>query len=107
MPNQRSTPSGLELLSEVSYLATGAGIITFTLAPLALPALALALLATMALLIPLFVGAVLAVFVGAVLAAPVLVVRRWRRSRDRPAGASKLAGLGAGEAATTDGAWER
>ena len=99
MPNQRSTPSGLELLSEVSYLATGAGIITFTLAPLALPALALALLATMALLIPLFVGAVLA--------APVLVVRRWRRSRDRPAGASKLAGLGAGEAATTDGAWER
>ena len=63
-------PSGLELVSEVSDLGAGIGILTFALAPLALPALALTALAVVPLLIP--------VLAGALLAAPVLLVRRLR-----------------------------
>ena len=63
-------PSGLELVSEVSDLGAGLGILTFALAPLALPALALTALAVVPLLIP--------VLAGALLAAPVLLVRRLR-----------------------------
>jgi hypothetical protein len=67
-----------DLGSEVSDLATGAGILLFVLAPFALPALALMAVAALALSVPLLVGAVLA--------APILLMRRrWRprRTQDR------------------------
>jgi len=72
---QQTTPSGLELVEEVSDLAAGLGILTFTLAPLALPALALTALLAGLLLIP--------VLLAATLAAPFLMASRWLRARDR------------------------
>jgi hypothetical protein len=67
--------SGLAFVSDLSYLAAGAGILIFTLAPFSLPALALTALATVALLIP--------ALVGLVFAAPFVLARRWWRSRVR------------------------
>ncbi len=75
MPHHRTTPSGLEFVSEVSDLAVGVGMLIFTLAPFALPVLAVAALAGVALLTP--------VLVGVVLAGPLLLARRWWRSRNR------------------------
>jgi hypothetical protein len=75
LTKQHTTPSGLELLSEVSDLTAGLGILTFTLAPLALPALALTALTAVVLLIP--------VLAGALLAAPFLLAGRWWRARHR------------------------
>jgi hypothetical protein len=69
------TVSGLDFFGEVSDLAAGLGILVLPLAPFALPALALTALAATALLVP--------VAVGLVLAAPVLLARRWWRSRGR------------------------
>ena len=40
-PKEKTRPSGLELVSEVSGLTAGLGLLIFTLTPLALPALAL------------------------------------------------------------------
>jgi hypothetical protein len=71
----QTTPSGLELVSEVSDLTAGLGILTFTLAPLAIPALALTALLALPLLIP--------VLLGAMFAAPFLLMARWLRARDR------------------------
>ena len=71
---------GLELAGEVADLAVGAGMLTFTLAPVALPGLALTALAAMALLIP--------ALGGAVLPAPLLVAWRCSRSHDRSPGAT-------------------
>ena len=51
MPQHRTTMSGLEFVSEVSDLAAGAGMLIFTLAPFALPVLALSALAAVALLV--------------------------------------------------------
>ena len=64
----------IELVSEVSGLVTGAGLLIFVLAPFALPGLALAAVAIVVLLIPFLIGAILA--------APILLVRRWWHSRD-------------------------
>jgi hypothetical protein len=89
-PEHQTPPSGLELVSEVADLAVGAGMLTFTLAPFALPALALIALATVLLLIP-----TLGV---ALLLAPFLVARRWWRSRDRSPGATRPARCGDGDA---------
>jgi hypothetical protein len=75
-PNQKTTPSGLELVSEVSDLAAGLGLLIFTLTPLALPALALTALAAALLLIP--------ALVAATLVAPFVLARRWRRRRSPP-----------------------
>jgi hypothetical protein len=74
LSERSSKPSGIELLSEVSDLVTGAGLLIFVLAPFALPGLALAAVAIVVLLIP--------VLIGAILAAPILLVRRWWDSRD-------------------------
>ena len=73
--------SRAEFVGEVADLAVGAGILTFTLAPFALPALALIALTAAVLLIP-----ALAV---ALLLAPFLVARGWWRSRDRAAHATR------------------
>jgi hypothetical protein len=72
---QQTRPSGIELVSEASDLAVGVGILTFTLAPFALPLLALVALVAAMLLIP-----ALGV---ALLFAPLMVARRYLRSRDR------------------------
>jgi hypothetical protein len=72
---QQTTPSALEFVEELSDLAAGLGILTFTLAPLAIPALALTALLAGLLLIP--------VLLGAMLAAPFLLASRWWRTRDR------------------------
>ena len=87
---QQTTPSGLELVSEVSDLAAGLGLVIFTLAPLALPALALTALVAVLLLIPAFVGAMLAV--------PFVLAGRWSRARHRPSGATTLTRFGNREA---------
>ena len=89
MPRHQTTPSGLEFVSEVSDLAVGTGMPIFTLAPFALPVLALAL-AAVALLIP--------AVVGVVLGGPFPLARRWWRSRDRVARDAKPARAGNGEA---------
>jgi len=88
---QRTPPTVLELAGEVSDLAAGAGILTFALAPLALPLLALTALIAVALLVPMLVGAMLL--------APCLVARRWLRSRDRSSRATAPAEPG-GKAVT-------
>jgi hypothetical protein len=72
---EQTRPSGIELVSEVSDLAVGVGMLTFTLAPFALPFLALLALAAVAFVIP-----VLGV---ALLIAPLLLARRYLRSRNR------------------------
>ena len=69
-PETQTRTSAGDLVSEVSSLATGAGIVLFVLAPFALPALALMAVAALALSIPLLLGAVLA--------APILLMRRRR-----------------------------
>jgi hypothetical protein len=89
MPRHQTTPSGLEFVSEVSDLAVGTGMPIFTLAPFALPVLALAL-AAVALLIP--------AVVGVVLGGPFPLARRWWRSRDRVSRDAKPARAGNGEA---------
>jgi hypothetical protein len=89
MPKHQTTPSGLEFVSEVSDLAVGVGMLIFTLAPFALAVLALAF-AAVALLIP--------AAVGAVLAGPLLLARRWWRSRDRVPRDATPARAGNGEA---------
>jgi len=73
----------------VSDLAVGTGMPIFTLAPFALPVLALAL-AAVALLIP--------AVVGVVLGGPFPLARRWWRSRDRVSRDAKPARAGNGEA---------
>jgi hypothetical protein len=70
---QPPSPSALELVGEVSDLATGAGIMTFAIAPFAVPFLALTALAVLAILAPMLAGALLA--------APCVVA--WRRCRSR------------------------
>lgn len=87
MQQDERTLSGLDFFGEVSDLAAGLGMLVLPLAPFALPALALIMLAAGALLIP--------VVVGLVLAAPVLQARRWWRSRDRRPGDANVAGSGA------------
>ena len=86
MPQNETTVSGLDFLGEVSDLAGGLGMILLPLAPFALPALALTMLVAGALLIP--------VVVGLVLAAPVLLARRWWRSRGRQPGDATTARSG-------------
>ena len=90
MPQHRTTMSGLEFVSEVSDLAAGAGMLIFTLAPFALPVLALSALAAVALLVP--------AVVGVVLAGPLLLAWLWWRSRDRVSRDARPARAGKGEA---------
>jgi hypothetical protein len=82
----QAQPSGVELVSEVSDLAAGAGMLTFTLAPLALPCLALVALTAVALLLP-----VLAV---ALPFAPFMAAGRYWRSHDRSSAATRSAPSG-------------
>lgn len=84
------TRSGFEVVSGVSDVAAGAGMLIFMLAPFSLPVLALTALAAVALLIP--------AVVGAVLAAPFLLARRQWRSRDRLSADTKPSRRGDGEA---------
>ena len=65
----QATRRGRELIHEVLDLATGVGLLIFTLAPFALPALALIVVGAVVLLIP--------VLVGAILATPILLGRHW------------------------------
>ena len=80
-PGHQASPRGLELVSEVDDLAIGIGMLTFALAPFALPGLALVALTMAVLMIP-----ALGI---ALLLAPFLVARRWR-SRDRSSAAIGL-----------------
>lgn len=74
LSERSSKPSGIELVSEVSDLVAGAGLLSFVLAAFALPGLALAAVAIVVLLIPLLIGAILA--------APIRLLRRWWHSCD-------------------------
>lgn len=80
------TCCGREVFSEVLDLATGVGLLVFTLAPFALPAIALVAVAAVVLMIPALVGAMLAV--------PILLGRRWWRSHARPSRVSQAATVG-------------
>ncbi len=75
MPEQRTTRSGLDFVSEVADLAGWRGIHHLHGLPFALPALALTALAARLLFV--------AALVGAVLVAPILVLGCFWRSRDR------------------------
>jgi hypothetical protein len=86
-------PSFLELVSEMPDRAAGAGMIIFTLAPFACPALTLTELAAMAFLV--------LALASVVLIAPVLRTQRWWRCRDRWSGATELAGCSDGQAGTS------
>ena len=88
-PGHQASPRGLELVSEVGDLATGIGMLTFALAPFALPGLALVALTMAVLMIP-----ALGI---ALLLAPFLVARRWR-SRDRSSAAHRPTCLGEADA---------
>jgi hypothetical protein len=89
-PGHQTPPPGLELISELADLAVGAGMLTCTLVPFALPALALIALTAVALL--------MAALGVALLLAPFLVARRCWRSRDRSPGAPRPARSGDGGA---------
>lgn len=75
-----------ESFGEVLDLATGVGRLIFTLAPFALPALALVAVAAPLLVIP--------ALVGAILATPILLGRHWWRSHARPSSVSQPATVG-------------
>ena len=89
-PGHQASPSGLDLVSEVADLAVGAGMLTFALAPFALPALALIALTMAVLMIP---ALGIALFL-----APYLVARRCWRSGHRPQAATGVARPGDGDA---------
>jgi hypothetical protein len=82
----QGTCCGRELFSEALDLATGVGLLIFTLAPFALPALALVAVAAVLLMFPLLVGAMLAT--------PILLGRRWWRSHAQPSRVSQPAAVG-------------
>jgi hypothetical protein len=84
--DRQATCCDRKLFSEVLDLATGVGLLVFTLAPFALPALALVAVAAVLLMIP--------VLVGAILAAPILVGWRWWRSHARASRVSQPATVG-------------
>ena len=81
-PRQQRTPPGVELLSDVSDLATGLGLLSLALLSFTLPAPALTALAAALLLIR--------AFLGATLAARRLLPWRWRRAHGRPSRAANL-----------------
>ena len=97
-PGHQASPRGLELVSEVDDLAVGIGMLTFVLAPFALPGLALVALTMAVLMIP-----ALGI---ALLVAPFLVARRCWRSRDRRSAANRLARLGEEDAGYEGGPHE-
>ena len=72
---QATPPTSLEMIGEVADLMVGVGMLTLTLAPFAVPALALTALVALVLLIP-------AVVIALPLA-PFVLARRYWRSRDR------------------------
>ncbi len=90
MPNHQTTPSGIGFVGEVSDLAVGVGLLIFTLARFALPAVALRALAAVALRVP--------AVVGVVLTGPLLLAPRWWWSRDRASRDAKRAWTPNGEA---------
>lgn len=82
MSPKQTSASASELVEELSAFAAGGGMLTFVLAPFALPMLAL--VAVVAIVAGL--AAMLATFIVAFLCAPILVVvRLGRRYRIRPA----------------------
>ena len=72
MANSSPTPSTADLVDETLAVATGVGIVTLSLFPLAIPILALTAVALIPLLIPLL----LIPLAGALIAAPFLLLRR-------------------------------
>jgi hypothetical protein len=80
MPAPRSDPQYAEVTSELSGIATGLGIITMTLSPLALPGLLLAL-PVVVLIAPLALVGAIAYLLFRILAVPVRRVRAALRER--------------------------
>jgi hypothetical protein len=76
MPKEPTTPSYLEVADEVAAWLVGAGIVTMALFPLAIPIIALTAVAA----IPLVLVALAVGLAAAVVAAPILLLRRLRRS---------------------------
>jgi membrane protein implicated in regulation of membrane protease activity len=76
MPTERTTHSYPGLADELSAWLVGGGILTMALFPLALPIIALTAVAA----IPLVLVALALGLVAAVVAAPILLLRRLRRS---------------------------
>jgi hypothetical protein len=88
MPAPRSDTQYADVTSELSGIATGLGIITMTLSPLALPGLLLAL-PVLVLIVPLALVGAVAYLMFRILALPVRRVRTALRQR---AGADTLPG---------------
>jgi len=76
MFHETSEQPSTNLLDTVSDFMVGGGIVTMALFPLAIPIIALLIVA----LLPLLVVGAGVTFVGAVLAAPVLLIRRLSRN---------------------------
>lgn len=72
VPQPAAMPTAGEVADEMATMAIGAAILTFTLFPLAVPMIALTIIA----LVPLLVVGLAAGLVVAVFAAPVVMVRR-------------------------------
>jgi uncharacterized membrane protein len=77
MSSRRQSASFGECVEEVAALLAGVGILTFTLAPFAIPIIVLTAVAA----IPLVAAGLAASLVAGVVATPILVVRSRRRNR--------------------------
>lgn len=80
MSTESSSPSGAELVDEVSNWAVGGGMIVMALFPLALPILALTAIAVLPLLLPLLAIGLPIGIVALTIVFVRLVVRALRRS---------------------------
>ena len=72
-------PTASDVVEQASAWALGAGLITFTLFPFALPILLL----TVAFVLPFVLAGLAIALVLSVVAAPILLVRRLRSAMDR------------------------
>jgi hypothetical protein len=90
MPSETNAHSSIEVLSGVSTALVGAGVVTFALAPLALPILILAVVAVIPLLLPVLALGLLA----AIVIVPIRLVRRLRTPTLRPPRPNSPVGLG-------------
>jgi hypothetical protein len=90
MPSESNDHASIEVVSGVSTALVGAGVVTFALAPLALPILILTVVAVIPLLLPVLALGLLA----AIVIVPIRLARRLRRPTIRPPRPNAPAGLG-------------
>ena len=85
VPQPATMPTAGEVADEMATMALGGAILTFALFPLAVPMIALTIIA----LVPLLIVGLAAGLVVAVFAVPVVMVRRLRRPSPVPPAAER------------------